>query len=127
MTPAEILEVDAKRNHPPGTKAGNLMAIINEELRGNSKLVQQGNTLILFGNAGGVGNAEFHCFNADTPENLAKNVLKFFEMLQKLGYKTSSTPYENAKISDLFKAFIAPKHEVKIDKKDGRYVAKVRL
>jgi len=127
MTPAEILEVDAKRNHPPGTKAGNLMAIINEELRGNSKLVQQGNTLILFGNAGGVGNAEFHCFNADTPENLAKNVLKFFEMLQKLGYKTASTPYENAKISDLFKAFIAPKHEVKIDKKDGRYVAKVRL
>jgi hypothetical protein len=127
MTPAEILEVDAKRNHPPGTKAGNLMAIINEELRGNSQLVQQGNTLILFGNAGGVGNAEFHCFNADTPENLAKNVLKFLEMLQKLGYKTASTPYENAKISDLFKAFIAPKHEVKIDKKDGRYVAKVRL
>ena len=127
MTPAEILEVDAKRNHPPGTKAGNLMAIINEELRGNSHLVQQGDTLIIFKNAGGVGNAEFHCFNADTPENLAKNVLKFFEMLQKLGYKTASTPYENPKISDLFNTLIAPKHKVKIDKKDGRYVAKVRL
>jgi hypothetical protein len=127
MTPAEILEVDAKRNHPPGTKAGNLMAIINEELRANSHLVQQGNTLIIFGNAGGVGNAEFHCFNADAPEALANNVLKFLEMLKKLGYKTASTPYENPKISELFNAFIAPKHEVKIDKKDGRYVAKVRL
>lgn len=127
MTPAEILEIDAKRNHPPGTKAGNLMAIINEELRGNSHLVQQGDTLIIFNNAGGVGNAEFHCFNADTPENLAKNVLKFFEMLQKLGYKTASTPYENPKISDLFNTLIAPKHEVKINKQDGRYVAKVRL
>jgi hypothetical protein len=103
------------------------MAIINEELRANSHLVQQGNTLIIFGNAGGVGNAEFHCFNADAPEALANNVLKFLEMLKKLGYKTASTPYENPKISELFNAFIAPKHEVKIDKKDGRYVAKVRL
>jgi hypothetical protein len=127
MTPTQILEFDAKRNHPPGTQAGNLMALINDQLRGNNQLVQQGNTLIVFGNAGGVGNAEFHCFNADTPENLASNVLKFLAMLKKLGYKTASTPYKNAKISDLFKVFIAPKHEVKINKQDGRYIAKVRL
>jgi hypothetical protein len=127
MTPAEILEVDAKRNHPPGTKAGNLMAIINDQLRGNSHLVQQGNTLIIFKNAGGIGNAEFHTFNADTPENLAQNVLKFFEMLKKLGYKTASAPYENPKISGLFEKFVAPKYKVNIDKQKGQYVAKVRL
>lgn len=127
MTPAEIIEVDAKRNHPSGTEAGNLTAMINDQLRKNNHLVRQGDTLIVFGNAGGVGNAEFHCFNADTPQNLADNVLKFLEMLKKLGYKTASTPYKNPKISDLFNAFIAPKHEVRIDKKDGRYVAKVRL
>jgi hypothetical protein len=127
MTPAEILEVDAKRNHPPGTSAGNLMAIINDQLRGNNQLVQQGNTLIVFGNSGGVGNVEFHCFNADTPENLAKNVVKFFEMAKKLEYKTASTPYKNSKISELFKKFLPSKYKVKIDQKDGRYVAKVRL
>jgi hypothetical protein len=127
MTPDEILEVDAQRNHPPGTRAGNLRAIINDEIRNKANLVQQGNTLIVFKTAGGKKNVEFHCFNAEKPEILASNVIKFFGMAKKLGYETASTPYQNPKISELFKNFLPSKYKVNIDQKDGRYVAKVRL
>jgi hypothetical protein len=127
MTPDEILEVDAKRNYPPGTTAGNLRALINEEARNRSAIVQQGDTLITFKTAGGDENVEFHTFNAETAENLGKNVLKFFEMVKKMGYKTASTSYENPKISAIFEKIIAKKHKVNIDKQDGQYIAKVRL
>ena len=127
MTPDEILEVDARRNYPPGTTAGNLRAIINEEARNRAAVVQQGDTLITFKTAGGDENVEFHTFNADTPENLANNVLMFFGMVKKMGYKTASTSYENPKISALFQKFVAPKYKVNIGKQDGQYIAKVRL
>ena len=104
MTPDEILEVDAKRNHPAGTVAGHLRAEINESLRKKGQLVQQGNTLIVFRSAK-EGVAEYHCFNADTPENLARNVMAFWEMLKQIGFKTAVTPYQNPKINDLFRSF----------------------
>jgi hypothetical protein len=47
MTPDEILEIDAKRNHPPGTVAGNLKADINDELRQGGDIVQVCNVLIV--------------------------------------------------------------------------------
>ena len=69
MTPDEILEIDAKRNHPPGTVAGHLMADINDELRLGGQIVQEGDVLIVFrGVEPGV--VEHHSFNADTPQNL---------------------------------------------------------
>ena len=127
MTPDEILEIDAQRNHAPGTKAGNLRAMINEQLRNKGDLVQSGNTLIVFSNSDGDADVEYHCFNADTPPNLAKNVMKFFEMAKKLGYKTATTPYENPKVSDLFTQIVAKTYKVDIKRKDGAYEAKVRL
>ena len=127
MTPDEILEIDAQRNHEPGTEAGHLRALINEQLRNNGDLVQSGNTLIVFSNSDGDSDVEFHCFNADTPPNLAANVVKFFDMAKRLGYKTATTPYSNPKVSELFKQFLPKKYKLEIKKKKDQFEAKVRL
>ena len=128
MTPDEILEIDAKRNHEPGTQAGHLRAIINEQIQEHKgHVIQQGNTLIVFSNSDGDADVEYHCFNADTPPNLAANVMKFFEMAKKLGYKTATTPYENPKVSALFNQIIAKQYKVDIKRKDGGYEAKASL
>ena len=127
MTPDQILEIDAKRNHPEGTSAGNLRAVINEQLRQKGHIIQQGNTLIVFSNADGDKDVEYHCFNADTPENLAANVVKFFGMAKKLGYATATTPYQNPKISELFKAYVPKEFAVSITKTSGGFEAKARL
>ena len=127
MTPDQILEIDAKRNHPEGTSAGNLRAAINEQLRQKGHIIQQGNTLIVFSNADGDKDVEYHCFNADTPENLAANVVKFFGMAKKLGYATATTPYQNPKISELFKAYVPKEFAVSITKTSGGFEAKARL
>lgn len=127
MTPDEILEIDAQRNHPKGTQAGNLRAAINDFLSKRGHIVRQGNTLIMFRGGGDSNDVEYHCFNADSPQILAENVMKFFVMAKKLGYKTATTPYENPKINDLFKKIVARKYEVEIEEKDDGYEAKVRL
>ena len=127
MTPDEILEIDAQRNHEPGTQAGHLRAIINDQLRQKAHLVQQGNTLILFSNSDGDADVEYHCFNADTPQNLAANVVAFFGMAKKLGYKTATTPYDNPKISELFKQFVPKEFQVEIKRKGSGFEATARL
>ena len=127
MTPDQILEIDAKRNHEPGTEAGHLRAIINDQLRQKAHLVQQGDTLILFSNSDGDDDVEDHCFNADTPQNLAANVVAFFGMAKKLGYKTATTPYDNPKISDLFKQLVPKEFQVEIKRKGGGFEATARL
>ena len=127
MTPDQILEIDAKRNHPEGTSAGNLRAVINEQLRQKGHIIQQGNTLIVFSNADGDKDVEYHCFNADTPENLTENVMKFFEMAKKLGYETATTPYQNPKVSELLKAYVAKRYDVRIAKTSDGFEAKARL
>ena len=127
MTPDQILEIDAKRNHPEGTSAGNLRAVINEQLRQKGHIIQQGNTLIVFSNADGDKDVEYHCFNADTPENLAANVVKFFGMAKKLGYATATTPYQNPKVSELFKAYVPKEFAVSITKTSDGFEAKARL
>jgi uncharacterized protein YheU (UPF0270 family) len=127
MTPDQILEIDAKRNHPEGTSAGHLRALINSQLRQKGHIVQQGDTLIVFSNADEDDDVEYHCFNADTPENLTENVMKFFEMAKKLGYKTATTPYQNPKVSELFKAYVSKRYDVSITKTSDGFEAKARL
>jgi hypothetical protein len=125
MTPDEILEIDAKRNHPPGTVAGHLRADINKELRQQGQLVQQGDTLIVFRSIK-KGVVEYHCFNADTPENLVKNVVAFLGMLKKIGIKTAVTPYQNPKINDLLRSF-AETYKTDITKKGDVITATTHL
>lgn len=125
MTPDEILEIDAKRNHPPGTVAGHLIAEINDELSLGGQVVQEGNVLIMFrGIEPGV--VEYHTFNADTPENLVDAVTKFFRMLKKAKCKIARTTYENEKINALFD-MIKPEFKVNIKQADGRFISEVSL
>jgi hypothetical protein len=125
MTPEEILEVDAKRNHPPGTTVEDLITDINDELREGGDLVQEGNVLIVY-RAVEPGVVEFHTFNADTPQNLYGAVRELFLMLKQVGCEIARTTYENEKISDLF-SMGRPEFDISITKEDGYFVAEARL
>jgi hypothetical protein len=125
MTPDEILEIDAKRNHPPGTVAGNLKADINDELRQGGDIVQIGNVLIVY-RAVEPGVVEHHSFNADTPKNLSDANKKLWQMLKKAGAKVARTTYQNPKISQLLEALM-DEFDISI-KQDGEFfIAEVRL
>ena len=105
MTPDEILEIDAKRNHKPGTTAGHLRADINDELRQGGGVVQEGNVLIVY-RAVEPGVIEHHSFNADTPQNLSNANKALWRMLKKAGAKIARTRYQNPRISALLAAII---------------------
>lgn len=125
MTPDEILEIDAQRNHPSGTVAGELRADINEELRQGGDIIQQGDVLIVF-RAVEPGVVEHHSFNADTPQNLIKANVSLWQMLKKAGAKIARTSYENPKINSLFEA-VKNDFDIAITKSNGRFTAEVRL
>lgn len=125
MTPDEILEIDAQRNHPPGTTAGNLRADINDELRQGGGIVQEGNVLIVY-RAVEPGVIEHHSYNADTPQNLSNANKALWRMLKKAGAKIARTRYQNPKISALLEAAI-PEFDISITQEDGQFVAEVRL
>jgi hypothetical protein len=126
MKPMEILIIDAKRN-PQGLDANGLAGLIMSfKENHDASVIQEGNTLIMY-YPNGEANAEFHCFNADTPENLVKNVSKLYEVLKKEGYKTAETSYDNPKINDLIVRTTDPKN-VKISQGQfHEYIAKVAL
>jgi hypothetical protein len=125
MTPKEILEIDARNNHPFGTKAGNLIAQINRTLMDGGDIVQEGNVLLLYVTKS-PGVVEFHTFNADTPQNLAKAVQSLAVLLKKAGAKEMFTTYKNPKINELFKNY-GSKFNIDITESDGVFTAKVSL
>lgn len=125
MTPDEILEIDAQRNHPPGTTAGNLRADINDELRQGGDIVQEGNVLIVF-RAVEPGVVEHHSFNADTPQNLANANTSLWKMLKKTGAKIARTQYENPKINALLEP-LKREFDITITENNGLFTAEVRL
>ena len=125
MTPDEILEIDAKRNHPPGTLAGHLRADINDELRQGGGIVQEGDALILY-RAVEPGVVEYNIFNADTPTNLVKANKVLWRTLKKAGAKVARTRYQNPKISALLKSAI-PEFDISITKTSDWFIAEVRL
>ncbi len=125
MTPQEILEIDAKRNHRPGTTAGHLMADINDELRQGGSVVQIGNVLIVY-RAVEPGVVEIHSFNADTPQNLFNANKSLVLMLKKAGAKIVRTRYQNPKISELFQAAMGT-FDISITEENGIFTAEVRL
>lgn len=125
MTPDEILEIDAQRNHPPGTTAGHLRADINDELRQGGGIVQEGNVLIVY-RAVEPGVVEHHSFNADTAQNLSNANKALWRMLKKAGAQIARTRYQNPKISALLEAAI-PEFDISITEENGQFVAEVRL
>ena len=125
MTPDEILEIDARRNHKPGTTAGHLRADINDELRQGGGIVQEGNVLMVY-RAVEPGVVEHHSFNADTPQNLSNANKALWRMLKKSGAKIARTRYQNPKISALLEALI-PEFDISITEENGIFTAEVRL
>jgi hypothetical protein len=125
MTPEEILEVDAKRNHPPGTTVEDLITNINNELREGGDIVQEGNVLIVY-RAIKPGVVEHHSFNADTPENLLKANEALWRMLKKVGVEIATTTYSNPKINNLLDT-VRDEFDISITEQDGQFVAEVRL
>ena len=125
MTPDEILEIDAKRNHKPGTTAGHLRADINDELRQGGGIIQEGNVLIVY-RAVEPGVVEHHSFNADTPQNLSNANKALWRMLKKAGAKVARTQYQNPKISALLEA-ATPEFDISITEENGIFTAEVRL
>jgi hypothetical protein len=125
MTPKEILEIDAQRNHPPGTTVGDLITDINDELRAGGGIVQEGNVLIVYRTIE-PGVVEHHSFNADTPKNLSDANKALWKMLKKAGAKTAQTTYRNPKISQLLEAAIG-EFDISITEQNGVFTAKVRL
>jgi hypothetical protein len=125
MTPEEILEVDAKRNHPPGTTVEDLITNINDELREGGDIVQEGNVLIVY-RAIKPGVVEHHSFNADTPENLLKANEALWRMLKKAGVEIATTTYSNPKINNLLDT-VRDEFDISITEQDGQFVAEVRL
>lgn len=124
MTPNEILEIDAQRNHKPGTTAGHLRADINDDLRKGGSIVQEGNVLMVYRPIE-PGVIEFHTFNAGTPVELVKALEKLGEVLKKAGAKKAITRYTNPKITQLFSSF-NPENAT-VTEKDGTFTAEVRL
>jgi len=125
MTPEEILEVDAKRNHPPGTTVEDLITSINDELREGGDIVQEGNVLIVY-RAIKPGVVEHHSFNADTPQNLLKANEALWRMLKKAGVEIATTTYSNPKINSLLDT-VRDEFDISITEQDGQFVAEVRL
>lgn len=125
MTLDEILEIDAKRNHPPGTLAGHLRADINDELLKGGQAVQEGNVIIVF-RAVEPGVVEHHSFNADTPANLLEANKKLWRMLKKAGASVARTNYENPKINQLL-AQAKNEFNISIRQDDDGFIAEVKL
>jgi hypothetical protein len=126
MTPEQIIKYDAEHNQE-GFTAESLAQRIKEEISNeNAHLVREGDTLIIFKRVQD-GSCEFHCFNADTPQNLAQNVLRFLYFVKKIGFYKAFTPYKNPAVSHLMQKFLTGKYQFNITKSGDGFVAEVNL
>lgn len=125
MTPDEILEIDAKRNHPAGTTAGNLKADINDDLRQGGDIVQEGNVLIVY-RAVEPGVVEHHSFNGGSAQDLMNANAALWKMLKKSGAKIARTEYQNPKINALLESLMG-EFDISINQDSGFFTAEVRL
>jgi hypothetical protein len=126
MTPEQILRYDVEHNQEGITFAEMLLIIKNEIKNSSARLVREGDTLIIL-KTSGKDSCEFHCFNADTPSNLAANVLKFLELAKKLGYSKAFTPYKNPAVSHLIEKFFTGKYKFHISETVDGFKAEVFL
>ena len=126
LTDFRILEIDAKRNSQ-GVDAYKLQEIIENAIENeDAALVREGDTLILYLEVRD-GHADFHCFNADTADNLVKNVSKFYDVLRKEGFKTAETSYDNQKINNLIVRTTNPENVKIYQGQFHTYLAEVNL
>jgi hypothetical protein len=124
MTLIELLKIDL-RSHPDRLTAEESLAEIESKMEEGWAGFRSGNTFIM-NKRDKNGYLEFHCYNAEHGEQLAKNVIKFFDDAKESGFKVAWTPYKNPKINELFMSFIPNECLDIVEIQDG-YLAKVRL
>lgn len=124
MTLEKLLAVDL-RSHPDRGSPTESLSEIEGKMKDGWTGFRSGNTFIM-NKPDKNGYLEFHCYNAERGEQLAKNVVKFFDEAKTAGFTVAWTPYSNPKINDLFKSFISKDRLDIVDIENG-YLAKVRL
>jgi hypothetical protein len=124
MTLEELLAVDL-RSHPDRQSAKESLVEIEGKMKDGWSGFRAGNTFIL-NKRDSNGYLEFHCYNAERGEQLAKNVKSLLDTARDSGFKVAWTPYKNAKINELFKIIVSDDCLDIVEIQDG-YLAKVRL
>jgi hypothetical protein len=125
MTPAEIIQYDTVKNGTGDVTAQQVMGQLNAAVKQGWKVMQQGDTLIIFKKTKGT-EAEFHTFNAARSAQLVENVIKLFALLKKVGFTTAFTTYSNPKISSLFES-AKDRVNTTITNEGGSFKAQVEL
>lgn len=127
MKLVELLHHDHSVNHASSQSfLTSVEEILNKVIQGY-QLSRFGNTAIIHKHIGAVGEGiEFHCYNAESGEQLAQNVLTFLARCKEQGLAWAETPYQNTRITELFKQHI-PATDLTIAEIPEGYLATVRL
>lgn len=125
LTPEEILEIDAKRNHPPGTTVEDLIEAINAELLDGGNVVRHKNVLIAYRSVA-PGVIEHHSYSADSVQNLIEANKQLWRMLKKAGAEIAFTYYANPKINQLFETAMN-EFDISIGETKDGFIAEVKL
>lgn len=107
MSIVEILQRDHDKNHSDSENFLVSVDEILEKMVAGYRLARKKKTVILYKHTGSVGEGiEFHCYNAGSGQELASNVLDFFEDCRQAGATWTMTPYKNPVINKLFETSI---------------------
>lgn len=108
MLALEILSHDHAKNHQDSDHFLQSVEEILAKVIHGYRLSKFDKTMIIHRATGAQGEGcEFHCYNAGTAQELAQTVLAFMQELREQGYQWAATPYQNPKITELFKQHIA--------------------
>ena len=117
MTPDEILEIDAKKNKPKGTTAGQSRFRINRWFEKGGQLVQDNKTLFLYV-SNGQGEVEVHTYTADNPDGYARSLEAFIKLMKASGVKQLVTLFSNRPKLQQFLRGLADRLAIPCDIKD---------
>ena len=127
MTIIEILHLDHKHNHADSAGFSVSIEEILTKVTLGYTLSRFPKTVIIHKFQGTLGDGvEFHCYNAGTGAELSQAVLKFFDYARDAGSSWCMTPYQNPRISELFRQHI-PADRLSIVETPTGFEATVRL
>lgn len=111
MLALEILSHDHAKNHQDSDHFLQSLEEILTKVTEGYRVNKYDKVLIIHRATGAQGEGcEFHCYNAGTAQELAQTVLAFMQELREQGYHWAATPYQNPRITELFKQHIASDH-----------------
>lgn len=127
MTMIEILHQDYVRNHTDRASFAQCLEELLRRITEGYTLSRFAKTIIIHKFIGAQGEGiEFHCYNAGSAAELTEAVLKFLSWAEGAGSTWAETPYQNPRITQLFRAAIEPEQLSIIDTPTG-FEATIRL